>query len=103
MTTTDTDEAAIGPIHPGEHLEEDFLKPLGITPYRLAKDIDVPPNRITAIIAGERDITADTALRLGRYFGTSAQSWINLQTAYDLEVAAQQIAGDLERIEPRAA
>ncbi len=75
-------------LHPGEVLREEFLKPLGITAYRLAKDIDVPVNRITGIVNEERNITADTALRLGHYFGTSAKVWIGLQADYDLEIAA---------------
>lgn len=85
------------PVHPGEILLEDFLKPNGISAYRLAKDIGVPVNRITAIIEGRRGITADTALRLGRFFGTDAQSWINLQTNYDLEVACETIGDRLDR------
>jgi addiction module HigA family antidote len=84
----------LNPVHPGEILLEDFLKPMGITPYRLARDLDVPRNRITAIIAGKRSITSDTALRLARYFGTSARLWMNLQVAYDLDV-------DEARIGPR--
>ena len=73
------------PIHPGEILEEDFMWPLGLTAYRVAKDIGVDPPRIHSIISGKRSITADTALRLGHYFGVSAQFWLNLQTQYDLE------------------
>ena len=73
-------------IHPGEILEEEFLKPMGISQYRLAKDISVPPRRINEIVHGKRSITADTALRLGIFFGISAQFWLNLQTRYDLEV-----------------
>lgn len=75
------------PVHPGEILLEDFLKPLEITRYRLAKSIGVPQRRIDEICAGKRAITADTALRLARYFGTDAQSWMNLQAGYDLEMA----------------
>lgn len=74
------------PIHPGEILREEFLGPMGISQYRLAKDISVPPRRINEIVHGKRSITADTALRLGRFFGMSAQFWLNLQTRYDLEV-----------------
>jgi addiction module HigA family antidote len=84
------------PVHPGEILLEDFMKPLGISQYRLAKDIGVPALRISQIIHGKRAITADTALRLGRYFGTDAQSWLNLQTQYDLEVAREALADRLE-------
>lgn len=84
------------PVHPGEILLEDFLKPMGITRYRLAKSIGVPQRRIDEICAGKRAVTADTALRLARFFGTDAQSWMNLQAEYDLEVAVINIA---ERIE----
>jgi addiction module HigA family antidote len=75
------------PIHPGEVLREEFLLPLGITQYRLAKEIGVTEARISAICSGKRSITADTALRLARYFGGDAQSWLNLQQSYDLKVA----------------
>ena len=75
------------PIHPGEILMEEFLEPMGISQYRLAKDISVPPRRINEIVHGKRSITADTALRLGRFFSMSAQFWLNLQTRYDLEMA----------------
>jgi addiction module HigA family antidote len=88
-------EQQIGPIHPGEHLAE-YLEELAITEYRLAKDISVPPRRINEIIKGQRGITADTALRLGRYFGTSAEFWMNLQDRYELETAATALGGRLE-------
>lgn len=84
------------PVHPGEVLMEDFLNPMGISRYRLAKSIGVPQRRIDEICAGKRAITADTALRLGRFFGTDAQSWMNLQTRYDLESAEILIASRLE-------
>lgn len=84
-------------ITPGEILEEDFLKPMGLSQYRLAKDISVPPRRINEIVKGERAITADTALRLGRYFKMSAQFWLNLQTHYDLEVLANRLGRKLDR------
>ncbi len=84
-------------ITPGEILVEDFLKPKGITQYRLAKDIGVPPRRVNEIVHGQRAITADTALRLGRYFGMSAQFWLNLQTHYDLEQEAERLAPRLDR------
>ena len=87
------------PLHPGEVLREDFLKPMGITAYRLAKDINVPVNRITGIVNEDRAISADTALRLGRYFGTSAKVWTGLQSDYDLEIAAIQSRAALNRIE----
>jgi addiction module HigA family antidote len=73
------------PVHPGEILLEDFLKPMGITQYRLAKSLGVSQRRVGEIITGKRAITADTALRLARFFGTDAQSWMNLQTHYELE------------------
>ena len=91
------------PIHPGEVLLEDFLVPLELTKYRLAKDIGVPPTRIQDIIDGKRGISADTALRLSRYFGTSAELWLNLQNGYELELARMQLGEGLERIQPRAA
>jgi addiction module HigA family antidote len=75
------------PIHPGEVLSEDFMKPLGLSQYRVAKDIGVPQLRISQIIKGKRAVTADTAMRLARYFGTSAEVWLRLQARYDLEVA----------------
>jgi len=81
---------ALPPIPPGEILRAEWLEPLGVTPYRLAKDTGVPPNRMGAICAGERAITADTALRLARYFGTDAQFWLNLQSHYDLEIAIRK-------------
>jgi antitoxin HigA-1 len=85
------------PVHPGEILLEDFLKPMGITQYRLAKSIGVPQRRIGEIVAGRRSITADTALRLARFFGTDAESWINLQAHYDLIVAEERLHERIER------
>lgn len=85
------------PIHPGEILEEEFLKPMGISQYRLAKDISVPPRRINEIVHGKRSITADTALRLGKFFGISAQFWLNLQTRFDLEIAEDLLSDRLDR------
>ena len=88
-------------IHPGEILWEEFLEPLGITPYRLAKELGIPLTRITAILNGRRGITADTAMRLGRYFNTSAELWLNLQTTYELQEArAAGLTEQLERIRP---
>lgn len=84
-------------ITPGEVLEEDFLKPMGLSQYRLAKDISVPPRRINEIIKGERAITADTALRLGRYFKMSPQFWLNLQSHYHLEMEQERIGKRIER------
>lgn len=89
------------PIHPGEILREEFLAPLGISQYRLAKEIHVPPRRINEIVLEKRGISADTALRLGRYFGTTAQLWSNLQARYDLEVAREAIEDTLaQEIKP---
>jgi addiction module HigA family antidote len=84
-------------ITPGEILEEDFLKPMGLSQYRLAKDIGVPARRINEIVKGERAITADTALRLGRFFKMSAQFWLNLQSHYDLEIMEDRLGRRLER------
>ena len=85
----------LAPIHPGEILREEFLEPMGISQYRLAKNISVPPRRINEIVHCKRSITADTALRLGRFFGMSAQFWLNLQTRYDLEVTEDLLEGRL--------
>jgi len=79
------------PIHPGEILLEEFLKPLGISQYRLAKDIHVPARRINEIVQGKRSISADTTLRLSRYFGMSDRFWVNLQTRYDLEMEKDRL------------
>ena len=84
------------PIHPGEILKEEFLEPMGISQYRLAKNISVPPRRINEIVHGKRSITADTALRLGRFFAMSPQFWLNLQTRYDLEVTEDQLENRLD-------
>jgi addiction module HigA family antidote len=84
-------------ITPGEILAEDFLKPMGLSQYRLAKDIHVPARRINEIVKGQRAITADSALRLGRYFKMSAQFWLNLQSHYDLEVVKEQLGRKLEQ------
>jgi antitoxin HigA-1 len=84
------------PIHPGEILLEEFLAPLEISQYRLAKDIGVPPRRINEIVHGKRSVTADTALRLSRYFGTSEPFWMNLQSHYDLELQKDRLGRDLE-------
>jgi addiction module HigA family antidote len=85
------------PIHPGEILFEEFLKPMGISQYRLAKDISVPPRRINEIVHGKRSISADTALRLGRYFEISPQFWLNLQNRFDLEVTEDLLADRLDK------
>lgn len=86
----------IAPVHPGEILFEEFLKPLGVSQYRLAKDINVPPRRINEIVQGKRSISADTALRLARYFGLSERFWLNLQSRYDLEVEKDKLDRRLE-------
>jgi addiction module HigA family antidote len=85
------------PVHPGEILLEDFLKPLGLSQYRLAKGVSVPPRRINEIVLGKRAVTADTALRLARFFGTSDRFWLNLQAAYDLDVERDRLAGRLTK------
>lgn len=87
----------IPPIHPGEILREEFLEPMGLTQYRLAKDIKVPARRINEIVHGKRSISADTALRLSVYFNISALFWLNLQAHYDLEVAIDQLLPKLEK------
>ena len=84
------------PVHPGEVLAEEFLKPMGISQYKLAKEISVPPRRINEIVLRKRSVTADTALRLGRYFGTSEQFWLNLQSEYDLDVERDRLGNRLE-------
>ena len=85
------------PIHPGEILFEEFLKPMDISQYRLAKDISVPPRRINEIVLGKRSVTADTALRLGRFFEIAPQFWLNLQSRFDLEVAEDLLADRLDK------
>ncbi len=90
-------ESKFEPVHPGEILLEEFLRPLAISQYRLAKDINVHPRRINEIVHGKRAITADTALRLARYFGMSERFWLNLQARYDLEVEKARLAGRLEQ------
>jgi addiction module HigA family antidote len=85
------------PIHPGEILLEEFLEPMGISQYRLAKDTSVPARRINEIVHGTRSITADTALRLSRFFGTSERFWLNLQTQYDIEAQKDRLKGRLDK------
>jgi len=91
------DERKLRPVHPGEVLLEEFLKPMGLSQNRLALDIGVHPRRINEIVLGKRSITADTALRLARYFGMSPQFWLGLQKDYDLDVAAEALGERLER------
>ncbi len=88
--------AKLAPVHPGEVLLEEFLRPLGLTQYRLAKEISVPARRINEVVRGHRAVTADTALRLARYFGTSERFWLNLQARYDLEVEKDRLGKRLE-------
>jgi addiction module HigA family antidote len=90
-------EETLPPVHPGEVLLEDFMKPLGLSQYRLAKDIGVPALRISQIVNGKRAVTVDTAMRLGRYFGTSATVWLRLQVRYDLEVAERKMRDKINR------
>ena len=87
----------LSPIHPGEVLLEDFMKPLGLSQYRLAKDINVTPIRISQIVNGQRAITVNTAMRLARYFGTSPEVWLRLQVRYDLEVAEHELRERIDR------
>lgn len=87
----------LDPITPGEILREDFMEPTGISMNKLSRDIDVPPNRISEIVNGKRGITADTALRLERYFGVEAQFWLNLQSEYDLRIIKRKIGSDIEQ------
>jgi addiction module HigA family antidote len=100
---TDTDNPIMAPIHPGETLMEDFLEPLGVSQYRLAQAIGVPARRINEIVHGTRRISADTALRLSRYFGMSDGFWLNLQGHYDLEIEKDRLGKTLGDIEPLAA
>ena len=92
-----TKHKRLEPIHPGEILLEDFMRPMGVSINRLAHDTVVPPGRISAIVNGKRAITADTALRLGKYFGVSPQTWMGLQAEYDLRVAQRVIGAEVER------
>lgn len=100
----DQDARPVGPIHPGAILAEEFLEPLGLSAYALAKAISVPRNRITGIVHGDRAITADTALRLARYFGMSPEFWLRLQMDHDLETTRASVGSRLEQeVTPRAA
>ncbi|MDQ3579814.1 MAG: HigA family addiction module antitoxin [Actinomycetota bacterium] len=96
MSTT----ATMPPIHPGEILAEEYLEPLGITQHKLAVDVKVPPRRINEIVHGKRRISADTALRLARYFGTSERFWLNLQGRHDLEIERDRLGSALNDIRP---
>jgi len=96
-------DTVMAPVHPGEILQEEFLTPLAVSQYRLAKEIGVPARRINEIVHGQRRISADTALRLARFFGTSERFWINLQARYDLEVEKDRLGAALEGINPLSA
>lgn len=98
LITTEAD--LIEPIHPGEILMEDFIEGFGITQHKLAVSIGVPPRRINEIVHGKRGITADTAIRLAKYFGTSAEMWMNLQSNYELRMQRRALAGVVEEIKP---
>lgn len=87
----------LNPIHPGEILLEEFMRPLGVSINRLARDIAVPPGRVSAIVNGTRAISADTALRLGRYFGVSPEIWVGLQADYDLRLAERTVGAEVEK------
>ncbi len=99
MPTTDDDEK-MPSIHPGEILSEEFLVPLNMSQYRLAKSIGVDPRRMHAIVRGERSITAETAMLLGKFFNTSAELWMGLQTQYDLEAATERIGSKVDAVKP---
>src|SRR6516164_7062243 len=96
-------DIVMAPVHPGEILLDEFLTPLTVSQYKLAKEIRVPARRINEIVHGERRISADTALRLARFFGTSERFWINLQARYDLEVEKDRLGDALEGIRPLSA
>ena len=96
-------ETIMPPVHPGEILQEEFLSPLSLSQYQLAKELSVPARRINEIVHGQRRITADTALRLARYFGTSESFWMNLQARYDLEVEKDRLGATLDDIRPLSA
>jgi addiction module HigA family antidote len=96
-------ETIMAPVHPGEILLTEFLEPLGVSQYQLAKAVDVPARRINEIVHGQRRISADTALRLARYFGTSERFWMNLQARYDLEIEKDRLGTTLEEIQPFSA
>jgi len=97
------DDVIMPPVHPGEILLAEFLEPLELSQYRLARSIDVPARRINEIVHGQRRITADTALRLARFFGTSERFWMNLQSRYDLEIEKDRLGSALDNIRPRSA
>jgi antitoxin HigA-1 len=96
-------ETVMPPVHPGEILLEEFLQPLEVSQYQLAKEVGVPARRINEIVHGHRRISADTALRLARYFGTSERFWMNLQARYDLEIEKDRLGAALDGIRPLSA
>jgi antitoxin HigA-1 len=96
-------DAVVPPVHPGEILLTEFLEPLGLSQYQLARSIAVPARRINEIVHGDRRVSADTALRLARFFGTSERFWMNLQTRYDLEIEKDRLGPALDNIQPHAA
>jgi addiction module HigA family antidote len=96
-------DTVMEPVHPGEILYEEFLAPLSLSQYQLAKEINVPPRRINEIVHGQRRITADTALRLARFFGTSERFWLTLQARYDLEIEKDRLGDTLDGIRPLSA
>lgn len=98
-----TADTVMAPVHPGEILLEEFLRPLGVSQYHVAKEIGVPARRINEIVHGQRRVSADTALRLARFFGTSERFWINLQSRYDLELEKDRLGDTLEEIRPLTA
>lgn len=100
MSSGVNEVSKLAPIHPGEVLLEDFIAPLGITQHKVAVAVGVPPRRINEIVHAKRGITADTALRLSRYFGTTDLFWINLQNRYDLEIEKDALGDTLDRIRP---
>lgn len=101
---SDVASGRLAPVHPGEVLRDEFLTPMALSVYRLARELKVSRPRLNDIVLGRRGVTVDTALRLGRYFGTTPEFWINLQTRYDLDVAERTVRRDIEReIEPHAA
>ena len=102
MATAPKDGEKYPPMHPGEILSEEFLKPLNMSQYRLAKSIGVGPRRIHAIVRGERAISTETAILLGKFFSTSAELWMGLQTQYDLDVATDDIGSNLDAVKPLA-
>jgi addiction module HigA family antidote len=90
-------ERSLDPIHPGEILLEEFMKPMGVTTNRLARELGVPPGRISAITNGKRSISADTALRLGKYFGVSPETWTGLQADFELRLARREVGAEIEK------